>query len=63
MMITTQHLKSSSNIENLRTLINKYGPGPAEAIKYGIDNAFGVQCVYLWAMVVTTLIKLKNYSH
>ena len=37
-----------NNIENLRTLINKYGPGPAEAIRYGIDNSTGNSvCVFM----------------
>ena len=37
-----------NNIQNLRTLINKYGPGPAEAIRYGIDNSAGNSvCVFM----------------
>ncbi len=37
-----------NNIQNLRTLINKYGPGPAEAIKYGIDNSTGNSvCIFM----------------
>ncbi len=38
----------SYNTENLRTMINDYGPGPANAIKYGIENSLGDSiCVFM----------------
>ena len=48
---------------NIKVLVNTYGPGPALAIKYGIDNSVGNSICVAMGMVPMTLNKLRNFFY
>ena len=54
-------VQATEKFENINLLINSYGPGPALAIKYAIDNTKSKSVCVQWVMEVMIQSKLRIY--